>query len=118
MAFPWMGVGLDMSIREIAALVAAFKGISENAGPADGAPLTAGLLAPCLLAVDGWLGFAPTPFVPSPFVVAAFVPTPFVLTNEELPLRRALKHEGQYTGLPWLGLKGSVADLPQSSQTA
>jgi hypothetical protein len=82
-----------MFIREIAALVADFKGISENISPLDGALSTA-----CLLAVDDLL--------------------PFVLTIEECPWRRALKHEGQYTGLPWLGRKGRVADMPQSSQAA
>lgn len=88
-----MGVGLDMFIREIAALVAAFRGISENTGPPDGALSTA-----CVLVVDGLC--------------------PLVLTIEECPPRRALKHEGQYTGLPRLGRKGRVVDMPQSLQTA
>ena len=36
----------------------------------------------------------------------------------QAPWRRALKHERQYTGLPWVGRKGRVADILQSSQTA
>ena len=88
-----MGVGLDMFIREITVLVAAFKGISENAGTLDGALSTAGWLA-----ADGL--------------------PPFVLTKGESPWRRRLKHGRQYAGLFRLGRKGRVVDLPQSAQTA
>ena len=88
-----MGVGLDMFIRDIAALVASFKGIPEKPGPPDGALSTARLLT-----VDGLL--------------------PFLPTVEDCPLRRTVKHERQYTGLPCLGRNGTVADLPQSWQTA
>ena len=67
-----MGVGFDMFIRAIAALVVALKGIPGNTEPSGRASSTA-----CLLDV---LALA--------------------LTIEACPLRRALKHEEQYTGLP------------------
>ena len=80
-----------MFIREIAALVAAFKGISENTeaeASSTGGPFSV---------KDSPSG---------------------VLTGEEGPLRRALKHGRQYVGLSGLGRKGTVVDAPQSAQTA
>ena len=82
-----------MFIREITVLVAAFKGIPENAGIPEGALSTA-----------GWLAVGDLP--------------PFVLAIGEGPWRRRLKHGRQYAGLPWIGRKGRVVDMPQSEQTA
>ena len=72
-----MGVGSDMFIREIAALVAAFIGIPANTESTSEVSWTVGLPG------------------------AGDVPLPLVLPIEELTRRRALKHGRQYTGLPW-----------------
>ena len=89
-----MGVGSDMFIREIAALVAAFIGIPANTESLSEVSSTVGLPG------------------------AGDVPLPVVLPIEELTRRRELKHGRQYTGLPWVGRKGRVVETPQSSQTA
>ncbi len=92
-AFSWIGVGLEMFIRAIAALVVVFKGIPENRGPRVEVVPTA-----CPFAVHDVLVFS--------------------LAIEESSWRRTLKHGRQYTGLPRLGRKERVADAPQASQVA
>ena len=88
-----------MFIREIAALVEDFKGISENAMAAEGV-----LSQACRFSTNAFFTLA----------LATFV----LPSAGEIPRRRALKHERQYTGLPWFGWNGMVVDRPQSSQTA
>jgi hypothetical protein len=39
-------------------------------------------------------------------------------TGDENPIRRALKHAWQYTGLLLLGRKGTDVEVPHSAQTA
>ena len=89
----WMGVGSDMFMREIAALVPAFSAMPGNTESS-----AAELAAAAPLAVANFLTGA--------------------LTAAAWPLRRVLKHVGQYTGLPWLGRKGTVVAVPQSAQAA
>ena len=93
-----MGVSLDMFIRETAVLVTASKDIPENVVSPTGALSTAGFLSE-RDRVDwtDWMESA--------------------LAAGEAPWRRALKHEVQYTGFPWVGWKGRVADILQLSQT-
>jgi hypothetical protein len=88
MDFSWMGVGSNIFIRAIAALVMALRAIPGNtAAPAS-----------VSLSVNG--------------------ATADSFTGEEKPIRRALKHAGQYTGLSLLGRKGTVVEVPHSAQTA
>lgn len=88
-----MGVGSDIFILEMAALVAPFNAMPENAVPSAEAPSAAGVLT----GNDSLAG---------------------ALTVEDRPSRRVLKHGEQYTGLSGLGRKGTVVDVSQSAQTA
>ena len=90
MAFSWMGVSLDMFIRAIAVLVVRFRDIPENVASPVRALSPAGSFA---------------------------VRRESAPAAGEAPCRRALKHERQYTGLPWVGRKGRVAGMLQSAQT-
>ena len=87
-----------MFIREIAVLVVASSDISENVTLLTGALSTAGRLSE-----PGWVD-RDDRMEP-------------VLAAGEFPWLRALKHERQYTGFPWVGRKGMVAAILQSSQT-
>ena len=91
-----------MFILEIAVLVVASKDKSEKATSPTGALSTAGVLSERATERGGvaWTNRA------SPVPAAG-----------EFPWRRALKHAVQYTGFPWVGRKGSVADILQSSHT-
>lgn len=82
-----MGVGSDMFILEIASLVATFNAILGN---------TAALVR---LAMG--------------LVVCDLLKGP--LAGEEWPLRRFLKQERQYTGLPGFSRKGTVVNVLQSA---
>ena len=83
-----MGVGSEIFIRAIAALVTGLMAIPGNTeAPAWVSSSVSGLMT------DSFVG-------------------------EEKPVRRALKHDVQYTGLSWLGRKGTVVEVPQSAQTA
>ena len=94
-----MGVSLDMFIREIAALVVDSRDIPENVTLPSGSGPMAGLLSEGARVDWGdWMESA--------------------LAAGEAPWRRALKHELQYTGFPWVGRKGRMADMLQLSQTA
>jgi hypothetical protein len=87
-----MGVGSDMFILEIAALVATFNAIPGNTAAAVGALSAGGLIA-----------------LNDPFTGP--------LTEEERRLRRFLKQGRQYTGLPGLGRKGRVVNVSQLAHT-
>ena len=88
-----MGVGADMFILEIAAMVAPFNAIPENTTP-------------------------PVWALSSMVVLAGNASLTGASTTDERPLRRALKHGEQYTGLSGLGRKGMVVDVSQAAQTA